>query len=103
MNAHHRLQQLPTPTDTTPEEKPPDIKLYYRNNMSSSYEADEKALQKIIKDIVKPVEPNTELKLIIYYNSNKTSNLIMKNSCLPKCEPLQEANVIYQYTCTTGD
>ena len=27
----------------------------------------------------------------------------MKNSCLPPCKPIQEANVVYQYTCTVGD
>ena len=27
----------------------------------------------------------------------------MKNSCLPPYKPFEEANVVYQYTCNTGE
>ena len=44
-----------------------------------------------------------KLKLIIYYKSRRTVNLVMKNSCLPTRTQLEETNVIYQYKCTFGD
>ena len=71
--------------------------------MSSAYKEDEKALKSIISRNVKPTDPNTSLNLIIYYKSRKTASLVMKNSCLPPTDELQEINVVYQHTCTTGD
>ena len=81
----------------------PDIHLYYKNYMSSAYSKDEKALRKIIHDHVQPIDSDTKLKLIIYYKTRRTSNLVMKNNCLPPSSPLQEVSLVYQYTCTNGD
>ena len=90
-------------TSTPPEQETPSIKLYYKNTMSTAYKDDEKALKNIIYRNVKPTNKNTKLDIIIYYKSRKTAALVMKNSCLPPVNPLQEVNVVYQHTCSVGD
>ena len=89
--------------NTSPAQETPSIKLYYKNTMSTGYKEDEKALKNIIYKNVKPTDENTRLDLVIYYKSRKTADLVMKNSCLPPVNPLQEVNVVYQHTCSVGD
>ena len=88
-----QLEQLNT-TNTIP--------LFYKNYMSSSYKEDERVLKNIIKNNVVPTDTDAKIKLIIYYKTRRTSNLIMKNSCIPKPTELQEVNLVYQYTCKIG-
>lgn len=80
-----------------------EIRLYYKNYMTSAYSSEEKALKKIINTNVKPVDPNSQIKLIIYYKTKRTSSLILKNNCLPPTTTLQDVNLVYQYTCNYGD
>ena len=42
---------------------------------------------------------NTSLKTIIYYNSPKTSNSIIKNNSRTITPVLQTTNVVYKFTC----
>lgn len=89
--------------ENPPEQQTSCITLYYKNTMSSAYKEDEKAVKKIIHNNVSPINTDTKLQVIIYYKTRKTASLIMKNSCLPPTNSLQEVNVVYQHTCTVGD
>ena len=44
-----------------------------------------------------------KIKLIIYYNKFKSSNLVIKNNPSPSVGVLQKNNVIYQFKCPLGD
>ena len=50
-----------------------------------------------------PADPNKKIKLIIYYNKFKTSNLVIRNNSTPSIGALQKNNVIYQFKCPLGD
>ena len=89
--------------DLPRQETPLKLDLYYKNHMSSAYKEEEKALKRIIYNNVTPVNPDTNLNLVIYYKTRRTSSLVMKNSCLPQTSPLQEVNLVYQYSCNIGD
>ena len=76
--------------------------LYYKNQYSSAYKDDECILRNIVKKNV--IAKNTEdrIKLVIYYKSKTTANLIMKNNVIQ--EPKVKANnVVYMYKCPHGD
>ena len=79
------------------------IKLFYRNRMSTAYKADEKALRDIIARNCIPSDPETNLRLIIYYKSPKTSNLVMNNNLSKDTSVLKASNVVYEFKCTAGD
>ena len=90
----------------TPKNEPKNnnlIQIYYKNQISSAYKEDEKTIKKIIQDNVFPTNTEDKLNLIIYYKSKKTSNLLLKNSCLPPLSRLQETSLVYEYTCKLGD
>ena len=77
--------------------------IYYRNYMNEHYQKDEKALKEIIRENV-TMKSNDRLKLVIYYKSMKTSNLIMRNNLgRKKVRELAKTNVIYDYICQKGD
>ena len=44
-----------------------------------------------------------KIKLIIYYNKFKTSNLVINNNSSPLIGVLQKTNIIYQFKCPLGD
>ena len=44
-----------------------------------------------------------KIKLIIYYNKFKTSNLVIRNNSSPSFGVLQKNNVIYKFKCPLGD
>ena len=50
-----------------------------------------------------PTDQNKKIKLIIYYNEFKTSNLVIRNNSSPSIGVLQKNNVIYQLKCPFGD
>ena len=50
-----------------------------------------------------PTDPYKKIKLIIYYDKFKTSNLVIKNNSSPSIGFLQKTNVIYQFKCLLGD
>ena len=57
------------------------------NNGSTNYIVDEQ-IKRAIKNFILLTDPNKKLKLIIYYNEFKTSNLftIISPSCLEFCK-----------------
>ena len=89
-------------TTTTTTNASNHIKLYYQNQMSTEYKMDEKILRDIIHKNVKPSNKDTDIKLIIYYRTRKTAQLILRNKIMNVKTPLQEDHVIYQYTCNSG-
>ena len=68
---------------TLNQNNPPALDLYYKGLMNTGYKEDEKALRKIISLNVYLTNPETEIRLIIYYKNMKTQNLVLKNNCLP--------------------
>ena len=58
-------------------------------------------LKTLIQRNILPACPNEKIKLIIYYNKFKTSNLVIKNNSLIKV--LQKNNIIYQFRCPLED
>ena len=75
-------------------------KVFYMNHMNDAYDKDEKVLKNILKKNVVPKEGH-EVKLVVYYKSLKTSNLVIRNRAKREC--LQETNVVYRYNCQKGD
>ena len=65
---------------TTPPSQQTYIKLFYCNQMHYNYKSDEKILKTLIHRNILPTDPNKKIKLIIYYNKFKTSNLVIKNN-----------------------
>ena len=43
------------------------------------------------------------IQLIIYYQSSKTRNLIMRNNITPKVRDMAKTNLIYQFDCNEGE
>ena len=83
------------------EEKPDKknkILLYYKNIMSTEYKTDERIIKEIIQRHVKPTNEEHTIDVIIYYNTKKTSQLLIKNRTTTKKTPLQEDHVIYKHT-----
>ena len=71
--------------------------------MNPTYKRNEKSIKEIIKNNVKVINSNDKLKIIIYYQSIKTSNLVMKNNMSPKLRDLARTHLIYDFTCKTGE
>ena len=63
----------------TPDEKDK-INIYYRGQMNSSYNLEERIIRDIITSHVECSDPKNQLSLIIYYNTNKTSGLVLQNN-----------------------
>ena len=88
---------------TTPSSQQTYIKLFYRNQMHYNYKSDEKIMKTLIHKNILPTDPNKKIKLIIYYNKFKTSNLVIRNNSSPSIGVLQKTNVIYKFKCPLGD
>ena len=88
---------------TTPSSQQTYIKLFYRNQMHYNYKSDEKILKTLIHKNILPTDPNKKIKLVIYYNKFKTSNLVIRNNSSPSIGVLQKNNVIYKFKCPLGD
>ena len=71
--------------------------------MTPDYKRNEKTIKEIINNYVKVINPHDRLKAIIYYQSIKTSNLVMKNNLSPKLRDLARTHLIYDFTCKTGE
>ena len=87
------------PPDTSSQQKPKELKIFYKNQMHQNYKLEERILKEIIYENTKCTDPQEKLTLIVYYKNLKTSNLIMKNNPSPKPSTLQQHNVIYMYSC----
>ena len=71
--------------------------------MHYNYKSDEKIMKTLIHRNILPTDPNKKIKLIIYYNKFKTSNLVIRNNSSPSIGVLQKTNVIYKFKCPLGD
>ena len=54
-------------------------RIYYRNQFSLAYKTDERILHQIINNNIECVNPEHDLKLIIYYKNSSLRSLLMKN------------------------
>ena len=79
------------------------ISLFYKGNMSTAYETDEKTLRDIVSRNCMPTNPQDNIKLTIYYKSPKVSGLIIKNNLSTDNSPLKANDVVYQFKCPFGD
>ena len=77
------------------------INLFYKSQFTTAYKEDEKALKTLLNRHVRCVN-DKRIKLIIYYRSRKTSNLVLRNRTAASRTPLQENHVVYQFTCPIG-
>ena len=75
------------------------IILPYRGIMSSAYKEDEKAMRKIISDHVAPADDNTTVELLIYYKTQRTSQLVMKNGPAKPVDKLKKCRIVYKFLC----
>ena len=75
--------------------------LYYKNQMHCAYKLDERILKDIIRTNVTPTD-NHRVVLRVYYQSRRTSNLIMRNNA-NKTTFLKSTNVVYRFTCPHED
>ena len=71
--------------------------------MHYNYKSNEKIMKTLIHKNILPTDPNKKIKLIIYYNKFKTSNLVIRNNSSPSIGVLQKTNVIYKFKCPLGD
>ena len=71
---------------TTPPSQQTYIKHFYSNQMHYNYKSDEKILKTLIHRNILPTDPNKKIKLIIYYDKFKTSNLAIRNNSSPSIE-----------------
>ena len=90
-------------TENNKNEQEKEVRIFYKNYMSSSHKEDEKAIKRIISNNVKTTDEDAKLKLVIYYKTKSTASLVIKNNCLPAISNMQETNLIYQYSCNVGD
>ena len=72
--------------------------IYYENQMTSGYKADERILQSIVHNNIVSVT-NNKIKLLIYYKNKKIKNLVMNNNPCKKTGVFQETNVVYKFSC----
>ena len=81
------------------------INIYYRSQMNSEYKLEDRVIRDIITSNVECTDPNKHLNIVIYYNTTKTSGIILQNNMHAKHlrkrqnGHLQRTNVIYQYNC----
>ena len=78
------------------------IKIYCKKQMSTSYKIDKRIIRNVIKENIRVTNNNDKLDVIIYYESPKTAQLIMKNNKNKKAQ-LNTTNVIYQFTGPNDD
>ena len=74
--------------------------IFYMNHINAAYQKDEKVLSGILKKNVVPKQGH-DVRLVVYYKSKKTSNLVIQNRMKPNY--LQETHVVYKYKCNKGD
>ena len=77
--------------------------LYYRNFMNNKCKEDERVLKRIVKENVTLKDNHDRLKLVIFYKSMKSRNLVMRNNCAKKPRELAKTHVVYKFRCKKGD
>ena len=80
---------------TTPSSQQTYIKRFYRNQINYNYKSDEKILKTLIYKNIITTDSNKKIKLIIYYNKFKTSNLVFRNNSSPSIGVLQKKTTLY--------
>ena len=90
---HSQLQQREKPV--TPSKVTHNV--YYKNYMNTAYKTDERVLKDIIRRNTQ-CKDNEELHLHIYYTTQKTKHLTMRNSPAPTAT-LKRTNVVYKFAC----
>jgi hypothetical protein len=73
--------------------------IYYQNQMTSGYKADERIITSIVHNNIVNNSNNNKIKLLIYYRNLKIRNLVMNNNPCKRTGPLQETNVVYKFSC----
>jgi hypothetical protein len=96
-------QTAPSQPSTNNEPTKTDHKVFYCNQMSSAYKADERALHSIIDRNVLCRSPNDSLKVIIYYKNKTIKQLVSTNNPAKKSDRLQSTNVLYEFKCPKED
>ena len=61
--------------------------------MYYNYKSDEKILKTLIHRNILPTDPDKKIKLIIYYDKFKTSNLVIRNNSSPSIGVLQKTTL----------
>ncbi|MPC75067.1 hypothetical protein E2C01_069451 [Portunus trituberculatus] len=56
--------------------KKEEIEIFYKAAFSTAYKEDERIMRQIVMKNIKPSDPNTSLKLTIYYKTKKTQHLL---------------------------
>ena len=79
------------------------VTLYYKSHMNTAYKEDERIIRDIISSNVSPAGNTTDIKTIIYYQSKKTSHLLLRNNLTPRPAELQRTNLIYKHICQNED
>ena len=97
--------QMDSRHDGKTQEKKDKINIFYRSQMNSEYQQEERAIRNIITSHVECTDSDKRLNIIIYYNTSKTSSLVLQNNMYIKQQRqkqnghLQRTNVIYRYNC----
>jgi len=79
------------------------LKIYYNNQMNEQYKKDEKVMRDILSKNVKTINADDKLQLIIYYDSAKTRNLIMRNKIQTDSSPSSTCWAVYEVSCPYED
>ena len=86
-------------------ERTENIDLFYRSQMSTAYQTEERIIKDMVTGHVKSRDKKKRLNLIIYYKTHKTHSLVMCNNLGKKQSQkktnghLKSINVIYRYSC----
>ena len=71
--------------------------------MNNKYKEDERVLRRIVRENVTLKDNHDQLKLVIFYKSMKSRNLVMRNNCAKKQRELAKTNVVYKFKCKKSD
>ena len=98
-----KQQQKQQAQTETPASQEGDVHtLYYKNYMSTEHKTDEKILKGIIKKNVRCTKSTDRVQLRIYYQSQKTRQLVMRNNPVTT-KPSNRTNVVYKFCCPHED
>ena len=84
-------------------EEEKNITIFYCNQINSNYKQDETCMRRMLKQNISPVEENSKIRVIIYYNKFKTANLVLCNNPSKNQNKVAQTNVVYEFTCPFGN
>ena len=85
------------------EVKPNIIKVFFKNTFHPAYKKDERVLKDIIKRNCQPKSEGSEIRLMTYYTSPKTSSYVISNNMANPHKHTSRSSVVYEFTCPFGD